>query len=186
MLGHVAAKYRARGRWRSALRWECVQKACAIAESDRGRSTFAGGNSVGQKPTNVAAGREERMKSDRTTLSSTQLYQLATQGRVVLSPAERNRLSADYLFVLAVTNKLTLDEHDKDRLRPVHLAHLAVAEKIELSQHDKDRLPTDLLFELFVAGYASLSDEEMARFSDQQADELRHLEAAHSGSLCAV
>jgi hypothetical protein len=74
----------------------------------------------------LAAGKGQEMTSDRARLSSTQLYQLATQDKITLSQAEKDRVTADYLFVLAITNKLKLNEHDKGRLRPLHIARLAM------------------------------------------------------------
>jgi hypothetical protein len=93
---------------------------------------------------------------DRTTLSSTQLYQWAAGNEIELTQDERNRVSPDYVFVLAVTGKLHLSQQDKNRLRPLHVAQLAVAGRVELSEQDKVRLPVNLLLELFAQGFLRL------------------------------
>jgi hypothetical protein len=110
----------------------------------------------------MTVGKEVGMNLDPATLSSTQLYQLASNGKIQLSQAEKDRVLPDYLFALAITNKLALSQHDKDRLRPVHLAHLAVMEKIDLSQDDRRRLPREVLCELFVQGFLGTSGQGAA------------------------
>ena len=127
------------------------------------------------------------MYIDRTRLSSTQLYELATRQEIVLTQAERDRMNPDLLFVLAITNKLRITQHDREHLRVIHLAHLAILEKIELTHDDKRRLPTESLFELFVGGFTDLSAEEMARFSAEQLhyiDEIEGVSAAISVVGC--
>jgi hypothetical protein len=118
----------------------------------------------------------------RASLSASQLFQVASQGRIELGRSEKDRLSSDYLFVLAVTNKLRLTAHDRDQLRPLHLAHLAVAGKLELRQKDKDRLPTDLLFELVSQQIVGISQDDVGRFSSEQWAALQETEVASANS----